>query len=167
LIIIIDELDRCKPDFALKILENIKHLFSVDECKFILVMNKASVANSIEKMYGLKGEASESYLDKYIKMTFQLPPIFQMGYSTKSNCAKAYFIHLMGGGDWDNFLVKDFLDFLINEKKASLREVEKMVSTISFIDKVSCGSLDKTGNFNTFFICITNYTTSFIRNIFI
>lgn len=165
LIIIIDELDRCKPDFALKILENIKHLFSVDECKFILVMNKASVANSIEKMYGLKGEASESYLDKYIKMTFQLPPIFQMGYSTKSNCAKAYFIHLMGGGDWDNVLVKDFLDFLINEKKASLREVEKMVSTISFIDKVSCGSLDKTGDFNTFFICYLAYLFALNHNL--
>ena len=165
LVFIIDELDRCRPDFALKMLESIKHLFSIDKCKFVLVMNKASVANSIERMYGLKGEASEGYLDKYIKMTFQLPSIFQMGYSTKSNCAKAYFIHLMGGGDWNNVLVKDFLNFLTNEKKVSLREIEKMVSTISFIDKVSCGSLDKTGDFNTFFICYLAYLFALNHNL--
>ncbi|MBR5522914.1 MAG: hypothetical protein IKV82_05575 [Akkermansia sp.] len=165
LVYIIDELDRCRPNFALKMLESIKHLFSVDKCKFILVMNKDSVASSIEKMYGLKGEASESYLDKYIKMTFQLPSIFQLEYATKSKCAKTYFMHLIGEGDWNNILVRDFLDFLIDEKSISLREVEKMVSTIVFMDKVSNGKLDKTGDFNTFFICYLAYLFALNHNL--
>lgn len=165
LVIIIDELDRCRPNFTLKMLESIKHLFSVDKCKFILVMNKDSVASSIEKMYGLKGEASESYLDKYIKMTFQLPSIFQLEYATKSKCAKTYFMHLIGEGGWNNILVRDFLDFLIDEKSISLREVEKMVSTIVFMDKVSNGKLDKTGDFNTFFICYLAYLFALNHNL--
>ncbi len=40
LVIIIDELDRCKPTFAVEIIEKIKHLFSVKDVVFVLVMNK-------------------------------------------------------------------------------------------------------------------------------
>ncbi len=39
LVIIIDELDRCKPDFALNVLEIIKHCFQVPNVYFILGVN--------------------------------------------------------------------------------------------------------------------------------
>jgi predicted KAP-like P-loop ATPase len=40
LTIIIDELDRCRPSFAVETLEKIKHLFSVPNIAFVLVINK-------------------------------------------------------------------------------------------------------------------------------
>ncbi|HFO8551405.1 TPA: P-loop NTPase fold protein, partial [Escherichia coli] len=39
-LIIIDELDRARPDYSLELLEKIKHLFSVKGMVFLLVMNR-------------------------------------------------------------------------------------------------------------------------------
>ncbi|MCV5870246.1 KAP family NTPase, partial [Escherichia coli] len=37
LTIIIDELDRCKPSFAISIIENIKHVFDIKNINFLLI----------------------------------------------------------------------------------------------------------------------------------
>jgi predicted KAP-like P-loop ATPase len=52
LVIIIDELDRCRPNFAVEVLEKIKHLFSVKNIVFVLVMNKYQLEESIKNIYG-------------------------------------------------------------------------------------------------------------------
>ncbi|EFO3654462.1 NTPase, partial [Escherichia coli] len=39
LTIIIDELDRCKPSFAISIIENIKHVFDIKNINFLLIAN--------------------------------------------------------------------------------------------------------------------------------
>ena len=52
LVIVIDELDRCRPSFALEILEKIKHLFSVKNVVFLLVMNKQQLEEAIKSVYG-------------------------------------------------------------------------------------------------------------------
>jgi len=51
LIIIIDELDRCKPTFAVEVIEKIKHIFSVKNVVFVLVMNKGQLEESIRSVY--------------------------------------------------------------------------------------------------------------------
>lgn len=73
LIVIVDELDRCRPDYALKILERIKHLFSTSNCKFLLVVNKISLIAFICKLYGLDENQATLYLNKFIKLDFSLP----------------------------------------------------------------------------------------------
>ena len=65
LVIIIDELDRCKPTFAVEIIEKIKHLFSVKNVVFILVMNMAQLEESIKSVYGQNIDA-HTYLQKFI-----------------------------------------------------------------------------------------------------
>lgn len=47
LIFIIDELDRCNPRFAVKVLERVKHLFSVPNIVFILSIDKTQLCHSI------------------------------------------------------------------------------------------------------------------------
>ena len=49
---LIDELDRCRPEFALQLLERIKHLFEVPNVAFILFINKAQLENYITNVYG-------------------------------------------------------------------------------------------------------------------
>ncbi len=66
LYIIIDELDRCRPNFALEMLEKVKHIFSVKNIKFILVYNPEIFKNMIEKEYGLK-DNGDRYLNKFIE----------------------------------------------------------------------------------------------------
>jgi predicted KAP-like P-loop ATPase len=47
IVFIIDELDRCRPDFALDLLEQIKHLFSVKGIVFLLVLNRSALEEII------------------------------------------------------------------------------------------------------------------------
>lgn len=72
LVIFIDELDRCKPDFAIAIIEKIKHVFDVANVKFILVTNYTQMKASVNHCYGLALDAHR-YLDKFIKFKFNLP----------------------------------------------------------------------------------------------
>ncbi|MGA6102496.1 KAP family P-loop NTPase fold protein [Psychrobacter pocilloporae] len=72
LIIIIDELDRCKPSFAVEILEKIKHLFLVEGVVFVLSMHHEQLEESIKKVYGQNIDA-HTYLQKFIDYPTRLP----------------------------------------------------------------------------------------------
>ncbi|MGU9950981.1 MAG: KAP family P-loop NTPase fold protein [Gammaproteobacteria bacterium WSBS_2016_MAG_OTU1] len=52
LIFIIDELDRCRPTFAIEVLERIKHLFNIPSIIFVLGMNRIELEKSITHVYG-------------------------------------------------------------------------------------------------------------------
>ena len=52
LIFIIDELDRCNPHYAVKVLERIKHLFNIPNIIFVLSIDKEQLSNSIRGYYG-------------------------------------------------------------------------------------------------------------------
>lgn len=73
LIILVDELDRCRPDFAISLLEEIKHLFSVPGVFFVLAVEKDQLSNCISARYGLTESGAMLYLDKFIDITFNLP----------------------------------------------------------------------------------------------
>ena len=159
LVIIIDELDRCRPDFALKLIESIKHLFSTENCKFILIMNKESMASSVNHLYGLGEDGSFIYLNKYINRTFQLPNSLRLGFSSV-NCAWQYFTHLMGGTVWSNSLIEAFVTNIINIQTISLREIDKIVSTIKFMEKVNKSILVSRNEYSAFFACFIAYLFS-------
>ena len=84
LIFIIDELDRCRPNFALEILENLKHFFSVPGIKFVLGANMAQLENSISAAYGAEIDA-RTYLQKFIHLRLRLPEQDFNGASLRSS----------------------------------------------------------------------------------
>lgn len=52
LVIFIDELDRCKPTFAIQLLERIKHYFSNDQITFVFSVNTTELQHTIKQYYG-------------------------------------------------------------------------------------------------------------------
>jgi len=72
LVFIVDELDRCKPTYALELLEKIKHLFSVNNIVFVLVMHTQQLEESIKCIYGPNIDA-RTYLQKFINIGCKLP----------------------------------------------------------------------------------------------
>lgn len=72
IVIFIDELDRCKPDFAVRLIERIKHFFDVPNIVFILFINREQLENAIKGVYGSDTNAS-AYLGKFINFFFLLP----------------------------------------------------------------------------------------------
>ncbi|ATG44320.1 KAP family P-loop domain protein [Phaeobacter piscinae] len=76
LVIVIDELDRCRPDYALSLLEIIKHFFNVDGVHFVLGVNLKELQNSVKARYGIGVEA-ETYLQKFTTMQMTLNQYFE------------------------------------------------------------------------------------------
>ena len=72
LVICIDELDRCRPTYAIELLETVKHLFSVENIVFIFGLNREQLAHSVRAVYGERFDA-ERYLSRLIDIDVILP----------------------------------------------------------------------------------------------
>ena len=73
LIFIVDELDRCRPDYAVAILEQIKHFFSVPNIVFVLSIDKEQLGNAVRGVYGSEQIDSEEYLRRFIDVEYSIP----------------------------------------------------------------------------------------------
>lgn len=73
LIYFVDELDRCNPTFAVKVLERIKHFFEVPNVVFVLSVDKKQLAYSINGYFGSDRIDSTEYLRRFIDIEYSLP----------------------------------------------------------------------------------------------
>lgn len=73
LIFIVDELDRCRPNYAVSILEQIKHFFSIPNIVFILSIDKEQLGNAVKGVYGSNDIDAEEYLRRFIDIEYSIP----------------------------------------------------------------------------------------------
>lgn len=73
LVFIIDELDRCRPNYAVSILEQIKHFFSVPNIAFILSIDKIQLGNAVRGVYGSNLIDADEYLRRFIDIEYSIP----------------------------------------------------------------------------------------------
>lgn len=72
LVVMIDELDRCRPSYAVELLEVAKHVFSVSQIVFVLAVNRTELTHSIRSLYGNEFDA-DGYLRRFFDIDFRLP----------------------------------------------------------------------------------------------
>ena len=72
LIVMVDELDRCRPSYAVQLIESAKHLFGVDHVIFVLSLNRDQIVHSIKALYGCGFDAT-GYLRRFFDIDFRLP----------------------------------------------------------------------------------------------
>lgn len=154
IVIFIDELDRCRPDFAVQMLEVIKHTFNVDGVQFVLVTNTRQLKAAINHRYGQQVDA-QRYLDKFLKFSFCLPE-FLPGSTRRGDelvlAATRHFSNLVRESavlaDTDLFEkhrgVSEFTESLLELKNASLREVETFVRHLEIYHRLSQGLTSNT-----------------------
>ena len=106
LIIFIDELDRCKPTFAVKLLERVKHYFTNEKITFVFSTNVKELSNTIKNLYGSNFN-SDRYLDKFFDLRLSLPPIDISEYLSKL-------------GYWEENVI---LKKIFNDYSFSMREI--------------------------------------------
>ncbi len=73
LIFIVDELDRCRPDYAVEVLEKIKHLFAVKGVVFVLSIDKEQLSHAVCGYYGSEKIDSREYLRRFIDLEYTIP----------------------------------------------------------------------------------------------
>lgn len=73
LYIFVDELDRCRPTYAIELLERVKHLLDIEGLIFVLALDKNQLSHSVRAVYGSEFDAL-GYLKRFIDVEFNLPP---------------------------------------------------------------------------------------------
>ena len=123
IIFFIDELDRCRPTFAIETLEKIKHLFNIDS--YVFILDKKQLMHSIKTLYGQDMD-SAGYLRRFIDIEFILPEpnratytdFLLKKYNLKNNNTK-YF--------------EKYLKAAIESYNLSLRDIEKLFYMLGLI----------------------------------
>lgn len=149
IVIFIDELDRCRPDFAVHMLEVIKHTFDVENVKFVLVTNTRQLRAAINHSYGSTVDA-QRYLDKFLKFSIKLPTEVygRSGYYEDELLASVeHFLKLMSSStvlsDTDlndpNKALFRYVSHLIQVNELSLREVETLARHLAIYHSLSQG----------------------------
>ncbi len=74
IVIFVDELDRCRPEFAVKLIERIKHFFEMPNIVFVLLLNHDQLSKAVKGVYGQDVDGSR-YLSKFLNLTLILPKV--------------------------------------------------------------------------------------------
>lgn len=69
LFVLIDEVDRCRPTYAISLLERIKHLFDVPNVVFLVATHTDQLAHTIRAVYGA-GFDADTYLHRFFDQTY-------------------------------------------------------------------------------------------------
>lgn len=137
LVIVIDELDRCMPSFAVEVLEKIKHLFSVKNVVFVLVMHKQQLEEAIRSVYGANIDA-HTYLQKFINIEASIPKRVTERYSNDIELYIKKLLQLHEITTWgDDRLIADCLIPLAKHFNLSLRQLEKVFTNLAIIYSTS------------------------------
>lgn len=73
LVIFIDELDRCRPDFAVRLLEQVKSLFQSDNIIVVISTDSVQLANAVSGLYGTEYD-SGLFLERFFDLRVGLTP---------------------------------------------------------------------------------------------
>lgn len=93
LIIFIDELDRCNPQYAVKLLERVKHYFNHPKVIFVISYNKSELQHSIKTLYGSEFSA-DKYLERFFDYEFGLSTIDAGSYLDSLGCNNTVHLNM-------------------------------------------------------------------------
>lgn len=133
LVFIVDELDRCRPHFALELLERIKHFFSVPNVHFVLGVHIKQLENSVSAAYGDKID-SAVYLQKFIHLQFALLDSIDRGQTQTEYKYLAYLKKVHEFPPQDMETVEDCCCYILHfaqQKRLSLRSIERVVARLA------------------------------------
>lgn len=162
LIIIIDELDRAKPDYALAVLEAIKHFFNVGGVKFILGVNLNALAQMVQKRYGFELAEAQKYLERFINFSVTLPDTMPNG----QNNSIAYYewaAEKMGlcVDSAETFLL-NHLKFVTKNTPISLRDIQRILTKFT-LTAASQNHKIWESTFFTMEICLALISSEIVR----
>lgn len=133
LLFIVDELDRCRPTFAIELLERIKHLFCVPHMVFLIGVDVTQLEKSIKAVYG--DIDAHDYLHRFFDLEVSLPAVDKMPfvYALWSEHALEPILRRRGVDVDSQRVTLDAFAHLIKFRRITLRQIEKCVRTYAFL----------------------------------
>jgi hypothetical protein len=130
LFVVIDELDRCRPNYAISMLERIKHLFDVDRVIFIIATDTEQLSHSISGLYGHSFNG-QLYLGRFFDRTYSFPSVSRRAFIERAISERELpEAKLSIPGDRP---LEDFLPSALSCFELSLRDTDKCIDLLSVI----------------------------------
>ncbi len=151
ILIMIDELDRCRPDYVINLLERIKSLFEIEGIFFVLAIDREQLYSVVEHIFGVKKTEEKDfraiYLQKFVNIDFELyqPEIYKYINFYAQDISGLFVKH-------SKIFVTDYSAILypfandlyyiydISNQKTSIREFERFFEKFQII--VKCYSIN-------------------------
>ena len=111
-----NELDRCKPDYAINMLEIIKHFYSNERLIFLIGINNEQLSHTISNYYGNNFDGY-GYLNKFYDLIIELDeisPSMYLRYVIKKDDSKGWVNAVL-------FAICRFFDF-------QMRDINRLLS---------------------------------------
>lgn len=132
IIFFIDELDRCRPNYSVSILEKIKHFFNVENIVFVLSIDKIQLGHAVGGVYNSNLIDVDNYLKKFFDIEYSLPDPSNkkyIDYLFKYYKIDTYFKEIPLENENEDLNFKEFYYKAFD--KQSLRDLEKICGTTS------------------------------------
>lgn len=135
ILFLVDELDRCRPDYAISYLETIKHIFDIKGVVFLLAADRQHLENSAKTAFGPDLDFEE-YYRKFIHREVTLPDIPAESYG---KIASKYVSHYLDGEGSRNCFMKldqqhiDNISEFIGALKLTPRQIQEVFRTLGHI----------------------------------
>ncbi len=141
LVFIVDELDRCRPTFAVELLERVKHIFDIPNMVFVFGINREELCKTITSAYG--DIDADVYLRRFFDLELLLPPA-----DSEKFCR-----HLIEQYDLEDFFSKlsenvnnsvhkeefksinNYFPLFCSRLNLSLRDIDHCIRSIVFVGK--------------------------------
>ena len=121
LLFIIDELDRCKPSFAVNLLEVIKHYFNKEDIVFVIATDNTQLAHTVSKYYGVNFNGA-TYLNKFFDYNMQLSRVDKAMYIQK-------YLRKPANNSVTGWVPADIVEYL----NMPMREIESYFNALELV----------------------------------
>ncbi|BDZ72627.1 hypothetical protein GCM10025856_03460 [Methylophaga marina] len=137
LYVFIDELDRCRPTYAIEFFERIKHILDIEGVVFVLAMDKEQLSHSVKAIYGDDFE-SIGYLKRFIDIEYilikpELDKFIDQLYDTFGFNAFFEARSKFKEFEHDASHLKSVFKVIANAKNYSLRDIEQLMARINLV----------------------------------
>ena len=147
-IVLIDELDRCRPSYAIEMLEVIKHFFTTKNFVFVVATDTNQLQESIKSIYGSEFD-SKTYLKRFFNREARLdePDLeHYIGLSNFDDNQYANKVELYPNIHNSNKnTLHSYITWIAKAYKLSLRDIDQLVNKLNACLRTALDSADSSG----------------------
>lgn len=139
IVLVVDELDRCIPQYAIKVMERLHHIFhGLENVIVIMAVDRRQLNHSVEKMFGIREDNFSVDVEKYLKKFIDFFMLLDNGMLNESLTEKYdfYFDRFIGSLKGDMGKVYHILSVFFDG--IDIRMQEKMIEKANMIHSIVC-----------------------------
>lgn len=134
--ILIDELDRCRPSYAVEMLETIKHIFDIPRVVFVLATDTEQLQHAVKVIYGSEFDAY-TYLSRFFNRRFSMLSCSRHDFVESHLSNASYLDSNIFETIWPRGLnvgsLNDIISAIADACQLSLRSTEKLIDRLQLV----------------------------------